>query len=985
MLRVRTIYAASAGASAKYYTRYLAEPGEEHGQWHGHQADGLGLGGRVETDQLEALLSGHDPITGTRLGAALADRCKPDGTIVSKAVAGYDATFSAPKSLSVWWGLTGDRGLLDAHDLAVAAVLEHLERHGATTRVRVNGARSFVDTQGLTMATFRQSTSREDDPQLHTHAIISTKVRSPDGRWLALDARYLKRKQRALGGLYQSVLRAQLTHRYGIAWGPIVDGQAEIAGMPKGLLDVFSKRTRQVDELLAIRLMGFRETEGRDPTLWERAAITRQAAADSRAAKSGTPVTNLATRWRQEAAALGWSPTRMTNELARAAAVTGPGERVTIERVLDRVTASTSTWLPIDLLQAVCDLTPPHAQFSGRDWAAALQRAVSQLAGEHHDLDPPEPGTVRASDGRSIWVEPTKANLTHERILAQEERVLTFAIDAHDTRPAPSATVEVAGLDVLQADAARAVAGADPLVLVVGPAGAGKTTALACAVADLERAGRPVFGVAPTAKAARVLGTETGMPADTIAKLLHEWSRPDGPRPPHRLPAGTTLIADEAGMVGTESLDRLISLAVSKRWRLVLVGDPRQLHAVGRGGMFDELCRTGRTHELATIHRFSNTWEQVASLQLRSARTTAIDTYVQHGRVAAGSIDHHLDAVADAWITHTGQGRRVAVTAETNAHVDALNTAIQTRCRQAGLLDDRHAVRVAGSETASAGDLVVTRRNDRTLLTDHGEPVRNRELWKADAAHDDGSLTVSRVEGHGTVTLPADYVRTSVRLGYAATAHGHQGDTTDISLTLVTAATTHRSLYVGATRARHENHLHVITDEPDLTEARDVLERVLTNDRADIPAVVRRQELATAMNEHRGPTAVNEAEARRALRRAETAAAPYDAVVRDAGAVLRTARATLRDLERRSAGSGPITRLRLRDPIHAATAAVDQARGEVDMAVKAARPTITAKELAQSQLDEAHRTASRERLVERLNRLGREPVRRDPAGLSLGR
>ena len=87
------------------------------------------------------------------------------------------------------------------------------------------------------MATFRQTTSRADDPQIHTHAVISAKVQTADGRWLALDARYLKRHQRMLGGLYQSVLRAELTHRFGVEWRPIVNGQAEIAGVPDELLE----------------------------------------------------------------------------------------------------------------------------------------------------------------------------------------------------------------------------------------------------------------------------------------------------------------------------------------------------------------------------------------------------------------------------------------------------------------------------------------------------------------------------------------------------------------------------------------------------------------------------------------------------------------------------------------------------------------------------------------------------------------------------
>ena len=129
-------------------------------------------------------------------------------------------------------------------------------------------------------------------------------------------------------------------------------------------------------------------------------------------------------------------------------------------------------------------------------------------------------------------------------------------------------------------------------MVVVGPAGTGKTTMLRAAVDDLRRHGRTVFGVAPTAKAAHVLAAETGMETDTVAKLLHEWTRRDRlPDRRYRLPVGTTLVVDEAGMLGTSSLHHLIRLAEHLDWRLVLVGDPRQLQAVGRGGLFAELCR----------------------------------------------------------------------------------------------------------------------------------------------------------------------------------------------------------------------------------------------------------------------------------------------------------------------------------------------------------------------------------------------------------
>ena len=975
MLRVRTLYAASAQASARYYARYV-EPaaGEQPGRWVGGLAAEIGVSGEVEVDQLEGLLSGHHPVSGEQLGSKLVDRYTKHGTVI-KAVAGYDATFSAPKSVSAWWGLTGDPGVKAAHDIAVQVVLDHIEAH-ATTRIRVNGPRMYPDVEhGLTMAVFPQSTSREDDPQLHTHAVISGKVIGPNGRWYALDGHYVKHHQRALGGLYQSVLRAELTHRYGVRWGPIVEGQAEIADMPTEIMEAFSKRTRQVEDYERILLDAFREREGRDPTRWEHAAIKREAAADSRANKTGAPVADLEMRWHVEAAELGWTPQKLTQELTNQGRELPAPEPVTVAQVLDRLSAAHSTWTRADVLRAVCDLTEVHPGIDGRAWARSLDRAVSAVIDRQQDLDPPTEEPVRRSDGRSGWTDPDTTHLTDVRILEQEERILDFAIEAQADQPTRSDTVDREGLDVLQADAAAAVAGHDRLVLVVGPAGTGKTTTLARAAHDLRQHRRQVFGVAPTAKAARVLSTELHMEADTVAKLLFEWGRVTGPGERWRLPAATTVVVDETGMLGTPSLDRLVELARSQDWRLVLVGDPSQLHAVGRGGMFDELCRVGRTHELAVIHRFTHDWEQLATRQLRAARSIALDAYLDHYRVHAGTIENHLERIADEWIRHTAAGRTVAVTAETNTHVDTLNEAIQARRRDRGEVDDQATARVGGGETVGRGDVIVTRSNDRALVTDEGESMRNRERWVVERVSKDGRITVSRMDGRDSVVLPADYAQAHVRLGYASTVHGVQGETVDVSYTLISRATTHRSLYVGATRGRAANHMAVITETADLDDARDTLEWVLANDRVDVPAIVRRRELAEA-----APPSTSAQErldaAQSAFIEANGRAAPARELLDKANEGLSAAERKVSGLQARLRAARPWERRQIRRDLAGAEERVADARRRCEDALDQARPSLDEVEQTRGRLDAVRAETDVELMRQRFGAVGRDvPVR----------
>ena len=208
-----------------------------------------------------------------------------------------------------------------------------------------------------------------------------------------------------------------------------------------------------------------------------------------------------------------------------------------------------------------------------------------------------------------------------------------------------------------------------------------------------------MFGIAPTAKAAHVLAAETGMPTDTVAKLLHEWTRADRlPDPRYRLPAGTTLVVDEARMIGTSSLHQLIHLADPDR----LAARPRRRPppaASGRAGRDVHRAVPHRPHPRAGPHPpLHPTWEADASLQLRAGRAEPSTSTSDHGRIHPGTLDDHLAAIAERWLALTGGRATVAVTASSNQHVDALNAAIQQARLDAGQLDPATAIPIAGGE-----------------------------------------------------------------------------------------------------------------------------------------------------------------------------------------------------------------------------------------------------------------------------------------------
>ncbi|HEX4161304.1 MAG TPA: MobF family relaxase [Acidimicrobiales bacterium] len=278
---------------ADYYLADLAAevpvpgPARAAGRWIGAAAGDLGLDGAAPVDatQFRSLLAGRHPGT-----------ARPLPLPTGRRVAGYDLTFSAPKSVSVVFALGGDdvaRAVVAAHTEAVVGALRYVERHGlgATRWRREDGERAVIGTTGFSGAQFTHGVNRNLDPHLHSHVVVANAVHGVDGRWSACDGRGLDAHRVAAGGVYDAHLRHALTSALGVRWeAPTGPGRtSEIAGVPPELMGEFSSRGADV-RMHAFRA-GARSARGRH-VAW---AATRPPKT------TGIPYDDLAVAWRRRA------------------------------------------------------------------------------------------------------------------------------------------------------------------------------------------------------------------------------------------------------------------------------------------------------------------------------------------------------------------------------------------------------------------------------------------------------------------------------------------------------------------------------------------------------------------------------------------------------------------------------------------------------------------------------------------------------------
>ena len=609
MLSIGALASASQGAS--YYERdgYYAKDDPEYREasaWAGKGAEEFGLKGPVDPETFRAVLEGKVPDgSDTELG-----RRGKDGERLHRP--GRDLTFSAPKSVSIAALVGGDDRIVDVHDRAVAASLAWVERSAAETRMRDpdTGRMVRAGNQKIVAATFRHDTSRNLDPQLHTHAVLANMVRGEDGKWRSMANEKLYGSKMLLGALYRAELARGLGELgYGIE-KTHADGRFEIAGVPREAIEAFSSRRAEIEAAMEERGLG---VSADNPRIAERAALM------TRARKRDIDRGELRGVWQRQAADLGFDArTPVAEAMERSAA---PERALTVEPA----TGSDRTPEPEASSPAVGAVAWALAHLSER--AAVFRRTDLLTAALVH-----APGAVMVGDVEREVAALEKAgalyavdmpgaedSLATEKTAGEEREAVALMQAGRDRGRAPmrgwqvQAHLNKGPLTEGQKEAVKLILGArDRTVGVQGYAGTGKTTMLNRARTLAEKKGWRMAGLAPSASAVQTLASEAGIGSETLQRFLARNAgvaegrlTKKGAKEMRAAFAKTILVVDEGSLASTVQARDLLRIANELRIpRLVLVGDAKQLDAVDAGKPFAQLQAAGmRTAVMDEIMR----------------------------------------------------------------------------------------------------------------------------------------------------------------------------------------------------------------------------------------------------------------------------------------------------------------------------------------------------------------------------------------------
>ncbi|WP_426594403.1 MobF family relaxase [Cellulomonas sp. McL0617] len=669
----RHVAAGDAGLSAgDSLTAYYEQTGNPAGRWLGTGLRGLGDGrlpvGSVVSEAAMTRLfrDGCDPVSGASLGTPYRKAPSGEGR---HAVAGFDLTFTAPKSVSVVWGLADDATrakLYEAHRAALATALQFLEHSVIRTRVGAAGCRQ-VRTRGMVAAGFDHWDSRAGDPNLHTHVVVANKVQGLDEVWRSVDGRTLHAATVTVSELYDVLLADEVTRRLGTTWSLRDRGERrnqafELDGVGEDLLTEFSTRSEQIHCAEQRWADEFTQRQGRAPSRTETTRARQYLTRETRPPKVVHALRDLLADWANRARTLtGREPVDLASRALTGtygrplhADDVGPEVRAAIAaQVVEDVSTRRSVWSTWNLGAAAVRSSMVLRMATPQDRLALTNGLVALASAGCVRLDDePDPERRRVGEETYTSLELLEAERT---VVDAAETTMGIGVSVVAGRVADRQMAHLA--DDQRAAAKAVVLSARRLDVIVGPAGSGKTTTLS-ALADTWRQTRGnVVGLAPSANAAATLSAALGVRCETAAKWVFEssgngamtralryedemtvldapggsyWDKQAANQRRHALALeqdrwvfrrGDLVIVDEASMADTRTLAELVRQASPAEAKVLLVGDHLQRGAVDAGGMFGMLARRGPTAELRSLWRFSEPWEARATLETAAPPT----------------------------------------------------------------------------------------------------------------------------------------------------------------------------------------------------------------------------------------------------------------------------------------------------------------------------------------------------------------------------
>ena len=637
---------------------YYAEGERVIGRWQGRGLELLGLTGEIRSEDFEALREGCHPVTGEFLRQRQsADRTASDGTTQSRGRNLYDFTISAPKSVSIMAILGGDRRLIEAHEKAVAEALREIETHAAA-RIRKDGANEDRTTGNLVMAVYQHDTSRELDPQLHTHAVAANLTYDgAEGRWKALQASGIYERRSYLTEIYRNALaREARTLGYQIENRRDAKGRDagfEIRGVSDDLLAKYSQRSQQRDHAI----QEFIEKAGRAPSDNEIAVLIRETRADKLIEISTSEVR---TRQRER---LTEPEHRAIGELRAHAKETNvpmmaapPALDYAKEHIFERVSVAHDYEILAEALRhgrgriSTDDLKGVLAgqQSNG----AVLRHGYDVATGETLQREREMIEAVNRGVGKCVRLGLGSDFVPSDHLTGEQWRVMEFVLNSHDR-----------------------------FANIQGAAGTGKTATLQELRRGLQETGKDVLAVAPTMSAVEELQKVGFSRAVTVERFLQD------PQTRAAL-KNKVLILDEAGMVSSRQMSEFLRLVEQQSSRAVFCGDTRQIQSVEAGDALRILEKESQLKSIALteIQRQKPKQYRETIQELRRDPEHGFERLESIGAVQEIPWRDRAAQIARAYIDSNSRYRSSLVVCPTHDEIDRVTDAIRSIRKENGQL-----------------------------------------------------------------------------------------------------------------------------------------------------------------------------------------------------------------------------------------------------------------------------------------------------------